>query len=155
VRRLSQLFLKHPNFTSSKVSLTAEPTTRYMVNSEGSKIVEQHFSYCILIEASALAKDGMQLSLTDSVNVLDPSLLPDEAALAKKVDKLAESLEQLCRAPVAEPYVGPAILSGRAAAVFFHETFGHRVEALHQKNENEGKTFSQNRLYCAVFSYSD
>jgi TldD protein len=142
VRRLSQLFLKHPNFTSSKVSLSAEPITRYMVNSEGSKIVEQHSSYCVSIEASALAKDGMQLSLTDSVNVLDPSLLPDEAALAKKVVKLAESLEQLRQAPVAEPYVGPAILSGRAAAVFFHETFGHRVEALHQKNENEGKTFS-------------
>ncbi|MFA7340734.1 MAG: metallopeptidase TldD-related protein [Candidatus Obscuribacterales bacterium] len=142
VRRLSQLFLKHPNFTSSKVSLTAEPTTRYMVNSEGSKIVEQHSSYCISVEASALAKDGMQLSLTDSVNALDPALLPDEVVLAKKVEKLAESLEQLCRAPVAEAYVGPAILSGRAAAVFFHETFGHRVEALHQKNENEGKTFS-------------
>lgn len=142
VRRLSQLFLKHPNFTSSKVALTANPITRYMVNSEGSKIVEQHSSYCLSIQASALAKDGMQLSLTDSVNVLDPALLPDETVLAKKVDKLAESLEQLRQAPVAEPYVGPAILSGLATAVFFHETFGHRVEAVHQKNENEGKTFS-------------
>ncbi len=152
VRRLSQLFSKHPGFTSSEVSLTANPTTRYMVNSEGSKIVEQHFNYCISIEAAALAKDGMRLSLTDSVNVLDPTLLPDEVSLAKRVDKLAQSLEQLRQAPVAEPYVGPAILSGRAAAVFFHETLGHRVEALHQKNESEGKTFSH-RIGSTVMPY--
>ncbi|MBS1994761.1 MAG: hypothetical protein JSS86_00565 [Cyanobacteria bacterium SZAS LIN-2] len=143
VKRLSQLFLKHPNFSSSKVSLTAEPTTRYMVNSEGSKIVEQHFSYRIFIQASTLAKDGMQLTLWDSINALDPTLLPDEATIARRVDKLAESLEQLRKAPVAEAYVGPAILSGRAAAVFFHETFGHRVEAVHEKSENEGKTFAR------------
>jgi len=143
VRRLSQLFLKHPGFQSSKVSLTCEPTTRYMVNSEGSKIVEQHFGYRIFIQAQALAKDGMQLMLWDSVNALDPALLPDEASLAKRVDKLADSLEQLRAAPVAEPFVGPAILSGKAAAVFFHETFGHRVEAVHEKSENEGKTFAR------------
>ncbi len=38
VRRLSQLFLKHPIMQSSNVSLTTEPTTRYMVNSEGSQL---------------------------------------------------------------------------------------------------------------------
>ena len=40
-------------------------------------------------------------------------------------------------------FVGPAILSGRAAGVFFHEIFGHRVEGHRQKDENEGQTFTR------------
>ena len=42
-----------------------------------------------------------------------------------------------------EPYTGPAILSGRASGVFFHEIFGHRIEGHRQKNENEGQTFTK------------
>jgi len=42
---------------------------------------------------------------------------------------------------VAEPYTGPAILSGRASAVFFHEIFGHRVEGHRQKSEDDAQTF--------------
>jgi TldD protein len=47
------------------------------------------------------------------------------------------------RAPTVEPFVGPAILSGRAAGVFFHEIFGHRVEGHRQKDETEGQTFTK------------
>ena len=47
------------------------------------------------------------------------------------------------RAPPAEPYIGPAILEGKAAGVFFHEIFGHRVEGHRQKNEEEGQTFAK------------
>jgi predicted Zn-dependent protease len=41
-----------------------------------------------------------------------------------------------------DPYSGPAILSGRAAGVFFHEIFGHRVEANRQRNADDGQTFA-------------
>jgi predicted Zn-dependent protease len=40
-----------------------------------------------------------------------------------------------------DAYLGPAILSGRAAGVFFHEVFGHRIEAQRQKRDNDGQTF--------------
>ena len=46
------------------------------------------------------------------------------------------------QAPPAEPLVCPAILSGRASAVFFHEIFGHRIEGHRQKDINEGQTFT-------------
>ena len=39
--------------------------------------------------------------------------------------------------------MGPAILSGRAAGVFFHEIFGHRIEGHRQKDETEGQTFTK------------
>jgi predicted Zn-dependent protease len=44
---------------------------------------------------------------------------------------------------VAEPYDGPALLSGRAAAVFFHEVLGHRLEGHRQRDEEEGQTFTK------------
>src|SRR2546430_1272327 len=46
-------------------------------------------------------------------------------------------------APIVEPYTGPAILSGRASGVFFHEVFGHRIEGHRQKDENEAQTFKK------------
>ena len=48
----------------------------------------------------------------------------------------------LSRAPLAEPYSGPALLDGRAAAVFFHEIFGHRLEGHRQRSAAEGQTFA-------------
>src|SRR3989442_6538545 len=58
-------------------------------------------------------------------------------------------LQVLRRAPVIDPYTGPAILSGRASAVFFHEILGHRLEGHRQKNEDEGQTFTR-RITDAV-----
>ena len=46
-------------------------------------------------------------------------------------------------APVTEPFDGPAILSGRAAAVFFHEVLGHRLEGQRQRGDEEGQTFTK------------
>jgi predicted Zn-dependent protease len=45
---------------------------------------------------------------------------------------------------VTEPFDGPAILSGRAAAVFFHEVLGHRLEGQRQRGDDEGQTFTKN-----------
>jgi len=56
---------------------------------------------------------------------------------------MVETLLALVKAPVADPYTGPAILSGRSGAVFFHEIFGHRIEGQRQKNEDEAQTFKK------------
>jgi predicted Zn-dependent protease len=53
------------------------------------------------------------------------------------------NLQQLLSAPLADPYVGPAILSGKASGVLFHEIFGHRIEGHRQKDESEGQTFTK------------
>ncbi|HEU4333295.1 MAG TPA: metallopeptidase TldD-related protein, partial [Candidatus Eisenbacteria bacterium] len=57
--------------------------------------------------------------------------------------RLAKDLDDLRKAPLAEPYAGPAILRPRAAGVFFHEIFGHRIEGHRQKDEDEGRTFAK------------
>jgi TldD protein len=58
------------------------------------------------------------------------------------IDTVTSDLDALHDAPLAEPYVGPAILEGRAAGVFFHEVFGHRIEGHRQKDDTSGQTFA-------------
>ena len=69
------------------------------------------------------------------------------------MDKIAADLKALRAAPAADPYAGPAMLSGRAAAVFFHEVLGHRLEGHRQRDENEGQTFTKkvNQLVLPAF----
>ena len=66
---------------------------------------------------------------------------------------MAADLKALRAAPVEEAYAGPALLSGRAAAVFFHEVLGHRLEGHRQRDENEGQTFTKqvNQLVLPAF----
>jgi predicted Zn-dependent protease len=69
--------------------------------------------------------------------------LPDQKTLVEKTTAMAKNLVALRTAPVTEPYNGPAILSGRASAVFFHEVLGHRLEGQRQRGDNEGQTFTK------------
>jgi predicted Zn-dependent protease len=57
--------------------------------------------------------------------------------------QLVQEVEALRASPLVDPFAGPAMLSGRAAAVFFHEVFGHRAEGHRQKSLNEGQTFAR------------
>ena len=67
---------------------------------------------------------------------------PTRPSLAR-VEKMIADLEALRTAPLVDPYTGPAILSGRAGGVFFHEIFGHRIEGHRQKKAEEGQTFKK------------
>jgi TldD protein len=69
--------------------------------------------------------------------------LPSQTELEAAIRELGKSLEALRKAPVTEPFDGPAILSGRAAAVFFHEVLGHRLEGQRQRGDEEGQTFTK------------
>ena len=69
--------------------------------------------------------------------------LPAQSELMAKTVALAKNLDELREAPITEPYNGPVILSGRAAAVFFHEVLGHRLEGQRQRGDEEGQTFTK------------
>lgn len=143
VRKWSARFSKYPGVLSSNVSLVANRETKYLVNTEGTRIQMGRTTAQIVITARAKASDGMDLAVHDSFEAEDPAHLPKEEIIAAAVDKAGADLSALLRAPEVDPYVGPAILSGYAAGVFFHEIFGHRIEGHRQKDEAEGQTFTK------------
>ncbi len=143
VKNLSARFLNHPMILTSHVGVSGQTDIRYFVNTEGSRIEHGRGFARIVISASAKAQDGTDLSTGETFEAVDPSGLPKDDVLLAAVDRVAKNLEALLRAPEAEPFVGPAIFSGRAAGVFFHEIFGHRIEGHRQKDETEGQTFTK------------
>lgn len=143
VRKLSGEFTAYPPILTSNVSIATRRETKYFVNTEGSRIEQSRVSAQIIITAQAKAADGMDLALHQTFEAEDPAKLPNDDTLRKAIKRMGDDLTALLHAPVVDPYVGPAILSGRAAGVFFHEIFGHRVEGHRQKDESEGQTFTK------------
>lgn len=143
LRNLTKPFADHKEILEANAQLDAEIETRRYVNSEGSEIRMSTPFYRLIIWATAKADDGMELPLYQTYMSFRPDGLPDEAALSADVNKMIVTLLALIKAPVADPYTGPAILSGRASGVFFHEIFGHRVEGQRQKNEDDAQTFKR------------
>ncbi len=142
-RRYSALFRRYPQVEESVVFLTAVRSHSYLVSTEGTKIVTADAIFRLMIQAETRADDGMQLMRVETFQFSDPAKFPSEAEVAASVQKMASDLSALRAAPLAEPYDGPALLSGRAAAVFFHEVLGHRVEGQRQRGRDEGQTFTK------------
>ena len=143
VRRLSAGFRKYSDVYTSAVILQVANTRSYLSTSEGTALVRPGAISRLMIQAETRADDGMDLMRVESFQAETPGQLPPEAELAAKVGKMAADLKALRSAPAAEPYAGPALLSGRAAAVFFHEVLGHRLEGHRQRDEREGQTFTK------------
>ena len=143
LRAITKPFAGHKEILAASAQMVAEIETRRFVDSDGAEIRMSSPFYRVIISATAKADDGMELPLHQTYMSFHPDGLPDEATLQSDVGRMISTLLQLVKAPVAEPYTGPAILSGRASAVFFHEIFGHRVEGQRQKNEDEAQTFKK------------
>ncbi len=143
VRRVSGAFRKYGDVYYSTVILQVGSSNARMVSSEGAQIETPSASARLVMEAQTRADDGMDLLRVETFQAPLASGLPKEAELIAKAEKMATDLRALRNAPVAEPYDGPALLSGRAAAVFFHEVLGHRLEGHRQRDEEEGQTFTK------------
>jgi TldD protein len=143
IKRLSGVFRKYPEVYFASVMIQVQRSSSRMVSSEGSAIVSPSTSTRLIMEAQTRAEDGMDLLRVETFQAPAASGLPSEADLTGKIEKMAADLSALRKAPVAEPYDGPAVLSGRAAAVFFHEVLGHRLEGHRQRDEEEGQTFTK------------
>jgi len=143
IRRLSGAFRKYPEVYFATVVLQVQNSNVRLVSSEGAAVVTPSGSTRLVMEAQTRAADGMELLRVETFQASSATGLPGEEELTAKVDKMAADLKALRIAPVAEPYDGPALLSGRAAAVFFHEVLGHRLEGHRQKDEEEGQTFTK------------
>jgi TldD protein len=144
VRRYTSAFRASPAVLNSIVTFSASAENEYVVNSEGTRLQFGDVKYRLELYIQGKAPDGMDINRYANFDWTDPAGAPDDPAVLARVKEITGELEALVAAPIIDPYAGPALLTGRASAVFFHEVFGHRAEGHRQKNVNEGQTFARN-----------
>ena len=142
-RRYSAILKKYPEVEESYVNFSAQQSNLYLASSEGSRVVTPATTLRLVVYASTHAEDGMDLMRVETFQATTAAKLPSEAEVTVKIERMATDIQRLKAAPVTEPATVPALLSGRAAAVFFHEVLGHRLEGHRQRDEKEGQTFTK------------
>jgi TldD protein len=142
VRRYTAEFSQSPVDLNSLATFTAVATNQYQVNSEGTKLQFGLIHYRLELYLQSKAPDGMDIDRYANFDWLDPKDAPTEKTVDDTIHSLIAEATALDKAPLFDPYAGPALLTGRAAAVYFHEIFGHRAEGFRQKEITEGQTFT-------------
>ena len=143
VKKYSRPFLNNPNVYDAQAVFSFTVERKVLVTTEGTRLAQNTCYAQLIIDSFIKTDDGMELPLYKSYSAFHPGDLPEDEAILEDVKEMMVKLESLRNAPVVDPYTGPAILSGRAAGVFFHEVFGHRIEGHRQKSEEEGQTFKK------------
>lgn len=143
LKKLSLAFKPFPFIFESNMALSIRTENRALVNSEGASIVDGNSFVRLSYRVAGRTEDGMDLerSRTYDSNRLED--LPGEEELKRDMLNSVSELQALLKAPIVEPFTGPAIIRNRAAGVYFHEILGHRLEGHRQKIEDEGQTFTK------------
>ncbi len=142
VREIGKLFRSYRYMLDPYVQIRGLNKVRIFVNSEGTRFICQDTYYEMSLQAWLLCDDGVHLETTRTFYGRDPEALPSLAKVAEAVDSMAAELRDLKSSKPLEPYAGPALLSGFASGLIFHEAIGHRLEGERMGSRSEGHTFA-------------
>src|SRR5215472_8677393 len=143
VRAYTKAFRESTAIINSIVTFSGQAQNVVQFTSEGTALQFGQIRYRLELFIQGKAPDGMDIDRYYNFDWVDPKDTPDDKAVYAAEATMRKELEGLVAAPINDPTVGPALLTGRAAAVFFHEVFGHRAEGHRQKDVSEGQTFSK------------
>lgn len=143
MKTYSAPFLADADIYGGTAAFSFTVERKHVVTTEGARLTQNLVYARIMVTGFIKSDDGMELPLYKTYFAYTPDELPADDVILADVRAMMATLHSLRNAPVVEPYTGPAILSGRSAAVFFHEILGHRIEGHRQKSENEGQTFKK------------
>src|SRR6059058_4205624 len=141
LRAQTERLRAHPELFDSQIRVAVDHEEREFASTEGTRLVTEHVIYGMHVQAWTRAPDGMLLDNSRDYYGVRESELPRGEDLARKVDAMVEELLALRKAPVLDPFTGPAVLAPEAAGVLFHEAVGHRLEGERQNDDKDGRTF--------------
>lgn len=141
LRALSARLKGAPQIFDAQVRVGVDRSQRLFASTEGTRLVTETAIYGLHLQAFTRAPDGMLLEDSRDFYGVTESQLPRGEALAAAQADLVAELEALRKAPVLDPYTGPALLAPEASGVFFHEAVGHRLEGERQNDDRDGRTF--------------
>jgi predicted Zn-dependent protease len=141
LKDLSNKFVQYTWILDGNITLFVEIVNKLFVNTEGSEIMVSEPAIRLMVNAKCKAMDGMSLPLYKSYFGFNIDELPSVDSVGKDIDNMIELLDKLRNAELATSFIGPAMLSGEASGVFFHEIFGHRVEGFREKDADATAMF--------------
>jgi len=127
VKNLSAIFKDYPKIRRSSISLAQVTDNKYFINNEGSKSRVVEGDCTLAINATAQAKDGLKLSDSQDIEVIDAQHLPSDEQLKAAINQFAQRLSTIVDAKEGELYQGPVLLEGEAAAEFFNRSLAPNV----------------------------
>lgn len=141
---LSRVFLDHPDVHDPELTIRADRSHRWQVDSDGSELRTTDSWLEFEVRGWVLTDDGVYVEAARSVPGRRVDELPDRARMRALLDEVLADLAELrdaSESPAA--FIGPALLSGQAASTVFHEALGHRLEGNRLVARGETRTFAQ------------
>ncbi len=126
---LSAAFRQFPQVHDATVEFESLQSMTYFANWEGTVAVNPDILGVVRMQATGQAPDGMRLRDAVVVTSPDPRRLPPESELRRLALRVGENIRALTAAPAAEPYSGPVLFEGEAAAQVFAELLGTALGA--------------------------
>lgn len=142
VRDTSALYRNYRFMLDPYVQIRGLNKVRIFVSSEGTRFICQDTYYEVSLQGFLLGPDGVHLESTRTFYGRNPDALPSRDQVAAAVESMARELKELAQAKPLDPYAGPALLSGYASGLIFHEAIGHRLEGERMGSRSEGHTFA-------------
>lgn len=143
VRESGLMFRDYRFILDPYVQIRGVNKVRIFANSEGSRFICQDTYYETSLQGWLLGPEGVHLESTRTFYARDADALPTRAQVKAAIAGMARELKELAIAKPLDPYAGPALLSGFACGLVFHEAIGHRLEGERMGSRSEGHTFAQ------------
>ncbi|MCA9695785.1 MAG: hypothetical protein KC636_39775 [Myxococcales bacterium] len=142
LKQLSRRFLDHPQIHDPAISLSATRVHRWLVTSEGTRVITSDVYVSVAIEGWVLTDDGVYVEGSRELVYRSVDEVPGADVLAAQLEEVIGDLAALQVAGSPGAAIGPALLSGQAASTLFHEALGHRLEGERLVARGETKTFA-------------
>lgn len=139
LEQLSSIAREYPAVQVATVTFEHLPELIIYVNSEGRSFIKIHRQTGLEIVATTQSTDGMPLAQTYAAYAPTIAELPSWDSLARAMRGVLERLSVLCAVPtVTEPYSGPVLFSGQAAAELFAQVFAPNLVAQRPQITEQG-----------------
>ncbi len=146
---LSAVFANFPEIQVSNSTIEFTEETAFYYNSEGMEYIKKDIFTGVEASASTQAEDGMTIADYYSAYSKDPANLPSLDSMKSAVEKVARNISKSQKADALdEPYSGPVIFAGQAAAELIAQVFAPNLVA-QRKATTEGGYFSDDERFTA------
>ncbi len=138
LREVSESLIKDDIFGTIS-DLTKKNYKRYLINSEGTRIVDHSKTFRIELGAGIEYK-GILLKSDEVFNEIEEKNLPDKEKLKEYAEGVIKELHIIKNAPQQNSGIYPTIIDGMNHSVIWHEAIGHGLEA--ERADDEENTSS-------------